>query len=100
MTNRQKAMGIPDWAVDMARNGEWLRCSEAMLAQLATVKRGTLTTGRQLIAMWLPTEYANTPWMIEIKREDAIPMWLGISAKYPDKFHYTCTHDMDSMSIY
>lgn len=99
MTNRQKALNVPEWAVEMAKNGEWLRCTEAMLAQLATVKRGNQYRGADLIAKWLP-QFADTPWMINLKRDDAIPMWLGISAIYPDHFHYTCTHDLDLLWVY
>lgn len=99
MTNRQKAIGCPEWAVDMARNGEWLRCSEAMLAKLATVKRGVQYRGTDLIKMWLP-EYADMPVIINMKRDDAVPMWLGLSALYPERFNYTCTHSLDLLWVY
>jgi len=96
MTKRQKSLGVTKYGYERGIvNGEFLADHEAFLAKAATIRKGGYT-GLSIAEEW----FSDLPeWVARIKLDEMKPFFFGLTAIMPDKFYYTDTHGLDSLTV-
>ena len=100
MTKRQANMGVTEYGIRVAKNGEFLRDSEAFLAKMSTVRKGQYKGLNLTIKFLKEVNLDITDGCARITHEyDVKRMLFGLSVKLPEYFIYTDTNGLDCLTV-
>lgn len=94
MTKRQKVLGVTEYGYQRGIiDGEFLADGEAFLAKAATIKKGQYT------ALEITKQWIGDMCVEVIHEYDVKPHLFGLSVNFPDKFNYTDTNGLDTLTV-
>ena len=104
MTKRQMNMGVTEYGIRAARDGEFLRDKESFIAKLSTVKKGQYKAVELMSKFIKESCEKNGLTFMEgcarITHEyDIKPLLFGLSVTMPEYFYYTDTNGMDCLTV-
>ena len=96
MTKRQKSLGVTEYGYERGIiKEEYLADHEAFLAKAATIRKGQYT-GLSIAKEW----FSDFPeGAARMKLEEMKPFFFGLTAIMPDKFYYTDTNGLDTLTV-